>query len=72
MAWADACVAIQPFGRSASLELGWFIGMHKPAILLLAEGQEPELMFALADMCLNLAEVIELLGKLQTVNEAGE
>jgi len=47
MNWADACVAIQPFGRSASLELGWFIGQGKPAHVLLSSG-EPELMIGLA------------------------
>ena len=57
MQWADACVAVQPFGRSASLELGWFIGQGKPAFVLLHSG-EPELMFGLATLCLDLDEVI--------------
>lgn len=60
MNWAEACVAIQPFGRSASLELGWFIGQGKPAIVILESG-EPELMFGLADLCLSKEEAAELL-----------
>ncbi|NIA16408.1 MAG: hypothetical protein GWP08_20295 [Nitrospiraceae bacterium] len=43
MRGADLCVGVQPFGRSASLELGWFIGAGKPTILYLSSG-EPELM----------------------------
>lgn len=60
MQWADACVAIQPFGRSASLELGWFVGQKKPALVILSGG-EPELMFGLADLCLSTEEAIDLL-----------
>jgi hypothetical protein len=60
MQWADACVAIQPFGRSASLELGWFIGQKKPAIVILESG-EPELMLGLADLCLTMEEAADLL-----------
>lgn len=62
MKWADACVAVQPFGRSASLELGWFLGAQKPALLLLRAGEgEPELMFGLAKLCLDIQEVLETL-----------
>jgi hypothetical protein len=60
MQWADACVAIQPFGRSASLELGWFVGQKKPAIVILESG-EPELMLGLADLCLTMEEAADLL-----------
>lgn len=59
MNWADATVMVQPCGRSAALELGWAIGAGKRTIILLAESQEPELMFALADkICLTIEEVI--------------
>jgi hypothetical protein len=68
MQWADACVAIQPFGRSASLELGWFIGQGKPAVVILASG-EPELMLGLADLCLDDKVAGDLLGKIQAVGE---
>ncbi len=49
MRWADTCVMIQPCGRSAALELGWAIGARKLTAVLLAPGQEPELMIRLAD-----------------------
>jgi len=66
MEWADVCVALMPFGRSASLELGWFIGKGKPAHILLGDDQEPELMFGLAtkihtnmiELCSTLAEPV--------------
>jgi hypothetical protein len=45
--WCDACVMVQPCGRSASLELGWCAGAGKPTIILLAPG-EPELMVLMA------------------------
>jgi hypothetical protein len=54
----DAVVAVQPFGRSTSLELGWACGAGKRTVLLLAEG-EPELMVKMVDhLCLNLPEVL--------------
>ena len=43
MRWAEVFVGVQPFGRSASMEMGWAAGQGKPTILLLADG-EPELM----------------------------
>ena len=50
MHWADACVMVQPCGRSAALELGWSIGAKKLTAVLMSEGQEPELMIRLADV----------------------
>jgi hypothetical protein len=62
MRWADACVMVQPCGRSAHLELGWFVGAGKPAFVLLADDQEPELMLALATrLCLDVSELLETL-----------
>lgn len=59
--WCDAVVAVQPFGRSASLELGWAVGAGKQTILLLDDG-EPELMVKMCDhICLDLAEVLSIL-----------
>ncbi len=56
--WCDAVVAVQPFGRSASLELGWAAGAGKFTVLLLSEG-EPELMVKMCDrICLGLGEVL--------------
>jgi nucleoside 2-deoxyribosyltransferase len=45
---ADACVLVLPAGRSAHLEAGWFTGCGVPVWVLLAPGEEPELMYALA------------------------
>jgi nucleoside 2-deoxyribosyltransferase len=57
----DAVVAVQPFGRSASLELGWAVGAGKFTVLLLADG-EPELMVKMVDcICLDLGDVVEAL-----------
>lgn len=54
MKWADTCVLVLPCGRSAHLELGWFVGQGKrTAILLdgdLNDGQvTPELMYKMVD-----------------------
>lgn len=54
MEWADTCVLVLPCGRSAHLELGWFVGQHKrTAILLdgdLNDGKvTPELMYKMVD-----------------------
>lgn len=58
MNWCDTLVAVAPFGRSASLELGWGIGAGKFTAVLLAPG-EPELMFRLADrLCLDVSELL--------------
>jgi len=57
----DAVVAVQPFGRSASLELGWACGAGKFTVLLLDKG-EPELMAAMCDcLCLSVDEAIDRL-----------
>ncbi len=56
--WCDAVVAVQPFGRSASLELGWAVGAGKFTVLLLSAG-EPELMVKMCDqICLGLGHVL--------------
>lgn len=41
---ADCCVLVQPCGRSAHVEAGWFAGQGKPVFVLLDEG-EAELMY---------------------------
>lgn len=43
------CVLVQPSGRSAALELGYAAGMGKRCAVLLAPGQEPELMLKVAE-----------------------
>jgi hypothetical protein len=62
MKWADALVMLQPCGRSAAMELGWACGAGKLAIVLLADGQEPELMVKMADhICVDFDEVVRAL-----------
>jgi len=34
MQWADICVMLLPCGRSAHLEVGWFIGAGKPCYIV--------------------------------------
>lgn len=59
--WCDAVVGVQPFGRSASLELGWAAGAGKLTILHLDEG-EPELMVKMCDrICITTEEVLRVL-----------
>jgi len=59
MQWADAFVMVQPCGRSAALELGWCAGRGKLAVVLLDDGQEPELMLKVADkIAVTLDEVV--------------
>jgi len=61
MDWADVLVGVMPFGRSASLEMGWGAGNGKKTILLLSDG-EPELMIKMLDhICCTLDEVVETL-----------
>jgi hypothetical protein len=61
MMWADTFVGVQPFGRSASMEMGWASGQGKRTILLIANG-EPELMVKMFDhLCCNLKEVLSVL-----------
>ena len=63
--WCDTVVAVQPFGRSASLELGWAAGAGKLTVLYLDEdGGEPELMVKMCDhICIGLDEVVKVLDK---------
>lgn len=56
----DACVLLNPCGRSAHLELGYAAGFGKTTFILLNEGDEPELMYSMADyICLSLEELIQ-------------
>lgn len=66
MRWADTFVAVAPFGRSASLELGWGIGQGRPSAVLLAPG-EPELMFGLASrLVIDVPELLAWLAEVAT------
>jgi hypothetical protein len=61
MKWADTCVLVQPCGRSAHLEAGYFVGAGKTLIILLSDG-EPELMYSMAThICASLDEVLAIL-----------
>ncbi len=68
----EAVVAVQPFGRSTSLELGWAVGAGKFTILALANG-EPELMVKMVDhICVGIGEVIEALREYMLARRDGE
>ncbi|MBT4876331.1 MAG: hypothetical protein HOJ48_01205 [Desulfobacula sp.] len=70
MEWAEIFVGVQPFGRSASLEMGWAAGKGKPTFLILENG-EPELMVKmLSVICLNVQEVINCLTVYQYNNRS--
>ena len=57
MEWADTFIGVMPFGRSASLEMGWAAGQGKKTILLLSDG-EPELMVKMLDhVCCSWPEI---------------
>lgn len=61
MMWADTFVGVMPFGRSASMEMGWAAGQGKRTLLLL-ENEEPELMVKMFDnICCSLEEVLQKL-----------
>lgn len=53
-------VMVQPCGRSAALEFGYAAGQGKRTAILLVDGQEPELMFKVADYLTDsLAALVE-------------
>lgn len=62
---SQVCVLLTPCGRSAHLEAGWFWGQGRPVLILLAEGEEPELMYrgALDDggICTTLKGLLDAL-----------
>lgn len=61
MLWANVFVGVMPFGRSASLEMGWSCGKDKLTILLLENG-EPELMVKMIDhICCSIEEVVDII-----------
>ncbi len=63
MRWADAFVLAQPCGRSAHLEMGWAIGAGKHTSILLSDGEEPEVMYGMADtIAVNIRELVEQIG----------
>ena len=72
MTWADVFVGVMPFGRSASLEMGWAAGRGKITMLLLDDG-EPELMVKILDfVCCSIDEVLANLKSLDVLWEVEE
>ena len=45
----NTCVLVLPCGRSAHLELGWFVGAGKRTAILLEDPCQPELMYRMVD-----------------------
>lgn len=64
MRWADTCVLVLPCGRSAHLELGWFVGQgRRTAILLEGPVVVPELMYRMVDhLATDIEDVIRWAG----------
>jgi hypothetical protein len=60
--WCDACVLVQPSGRSAHLELGWAAGARKRTFILLLDNEEPDLMYKMVDsLVVSIDELIDVL-----------
>lgn len=59
---SDACVIVQPCGRSAHLEFGYAIGQGKITVALLKDKEPPDLMYCMADyLCTTIDEMLEVL-----------
>jgi hypothetical protein len=62
MKWADTCVLLLPCGRSAHLEAGWMAGAGKRVVIYTEDGEEPDLMYLLADkIVIDMSELLEAL-----------
>lgn len=46
---SDTCVLVLPCGRSAHLELGWFVGQGRRTAVLCEDPMTPELMYRMVD-----------------------
>ena len=46
----DVCVYVMPCGPSASMEMGWAVGAHKPVVVYIPKLREPDLMVKMADL----------------------
>lgn len=59
----DTCVLILPCGRSAHLELGWFVGQGRKTAILLDDPVTPELMYKMVDyLACSLFDLLGWLG----------
>lgn len=59
--WAEVCVLVLPCGRSAHLEAGFAVGNGARTFVLLDEAPEPELMYRMMTVCLDIEEVVDAL-----------
>lgn len=59
----DAVVAVMPFGRSASWELGYAMGQGKPGYLVCFGLMEPELMFSEAKLLTHINDLFDAFGE---------
>lgn len=50
LAWCDTLILVMPAGRSACAEFGWAVGQRKRTAVVIEYQQEPDLMFAMADL----------------------
>lgn len=58
----DACLLVNPCGKSAHLEAGYFVGAGKPLVILVDSG-DPDLMYKMADLVTpNLHDAIGFFG----------
>lgn len=59
----DTCVLVLPCGRSAHLELGWFVGQGRRTAIVLDDPCQPELMYRMVDFITpNPQELLRWLG----------
>lgn len=66
MEWAEACVMVNPCGRSAHLEAGYFVGAKKILVIFSPELPEPELMYKMADgLATHIGDVLQILALLE-------
>ena len=72
---ADVCVLVNPCGRSAHLEAGYAAGAGKPSLVLLNDGDEPELMyllFGIENVCVSQDEVLKRLEEIEGHDDSGD
>ncbi|MDJ0305378.1 hypothetical protein [Dehalobacter sp.] len=71
LADCEVCVLVLPCNRSAHLEAGYAIGAGTPTIILLAEGQEPELMYKMTTaICVSIDEVLSTVADIEEILDA--
>ena len=59
----DAVVAVMPFGRSASWEFGYAMGMEKRGYVIMLSPDEPDLMFMEADIITSMDDFFKYFGE---------